>query len=1231
MATGRRVLLAVALLTALAGTALRTPLGAAIEAVSVPVPGSTEEASGSAFNWFTFLGPGVPAFGLGTESASANGRFVAFATTSPNLIPGQRDDNGTYDIFLLDTATGETILVSHAHGSFTRTASGSSANQVISADGEWLAFESDAPDLVPGQQDPVGTVDVFLFHRRSRAVVLVSSQAGATVTAANRGALYPAISAGGEFVGFLSYSTDLVAGQVAQPLTGDVFVFDRSLGVVHLVTKEPSSVATESGVNCFRLKMDSSGELFMCEMESESLLLDRLQETTESFQDYQPAMSGDGRYVAYQGLDGLHLRDRLTATDVVIWAGTSESHIMSFDGSAVAFTDSAPDVDGVPTDAVYVYDRLSQASTLASRVPGYTDRTGRSGSFAPSISANGARVVFASNADDLVSGLAVHGTPHAFMFDRGSGTVVLVDRVPDSDADTANRGLAFLSPPLIAPDGRFATFRTFATDLADGDRPQLVDTYLAEFGGGLRLLSEPPLPASPSTTASDGAFLDLLSPGPMVSDDGRWVLFRSGSRDLVEGFAGDPSQGGLFLRDRLAATTQLVNRVAGTQATVAEGEASIPVLSADGRYSAFLSGATDLVLGQVDNNGGWDVFLYDQVTGAALVVSRAASSPTTTGDEGAQWRPGLSADGRFTAFCSGSSNLLPGPPEPFADEDVFLFDRVLGTVELVSRRAGTGGEAVGGCWQVLSRDGRFVGFVSSASDLVAGQIDGVGFEQAFLFDRITGENVLVSHTAGAPAQESNGSSHVRAVSAGGEVVLFSSTATDLVAGQVDSAGSQDLFLFDRASGGIQLVSHQDGDPAVAVGQGSTSFFPFSASIAMDDAGSRVVFVTVAGNVAAGVADGNGVEDVFLFERATGLNALVSGSAQGGSTANAPSGAPAISAGGSRIAFASFATDLVSNQADHNASLDVFLHEPASNRTTLITHRAGSAVEAARSSTSLNGLTQPAVSANGSVIVFGSNSPELVSSDFNEAFDVFAYDSAIPELLAAPSTRLTTSEVGSGVGFDLFLSAAPAQDVLVALQGTDPSEGQVAQSALTFTTSNWSTPQSVTISPVDDDLADGDVLWEVRAITNVPVGVRSLEVLNLDNEAPGTMAWPGSFYSLPPCRMVDTRNGGNDGGALVPTSPRILVLTGRCGVPPTAKALAVIVTAVAPTAGGSLQLYRADLLATPNAAALSFNAGQTRSGNAVIGLPFEGGAVALAVAMAGGESTHVLVDVAGYFE
>lgn len=205
----------------------------------------------------------------------------------------------------------------------------------------------------------------------------------------------------------------------------------------------------------------------------------------------------------------------------------------------------------------------------------------------------------------------------------------------------------------------------------------------------------------------------------------------------------------------------------------------------------------------------------------------------------------------------------------------------------------------------------------------------------FLWERATGAVTLVSHTPGAPAGVGNSRSTAPTISADGAFVAFLYQATNLVAGQTDTNGDADIFLYARASGAVALVSHAAGSATSTGAQSS-----FNPSISGD--GRFVVFGSIADNLLSAGVDTNGTGDIFIYARDTGIVTAVSHAPGGASTAGAGVyDAPSISADGSFIAFSSNSPNLVSGLSN-NGQYQVFMFARGSGAVSLVSRLPGSA-------------------------------------------------------------------------------------------------------------------------------------------------------------------------------------------------------------------------------------------------------------------------------------------------
>jgi Tol biopolymer transport system component len=353
------------------------------------------------------------------------------------------------------------------------------------------------------------------------------------------------------------------------------------------------------------------------------------------------------------------------------------------------------------------------------------------------------------------------------------------------------------------------------------------------------------------------------------------------------------------------------DRIAGSTERVTVGGAGVESnaassessISADGRFVAYTSAASNLVPG--DRNGATDAFVRDRALRRTNRVSVGAGGAEANGVSSLC---SISADARFVVFASTATNLVPGDSN--GARDIFVRDRVLGTTERVSvSAAGAAGNASSG-QPYVSADGRFVSFTSKASNLVPSDTNGVA--DVFVRDRAEGTTRRISvRSSGAQA---NGPSSESSLSGDGRFVVFQSLASTLVAG--DANTRSDVFVHDRATHATTRVN-VSSDEVEADG---SSLLGEQLGISAD--GRLVVFASGAGNLVP--HDGNGTSDVFLRDRALGTTTLLSVS-DAGRVGNATSWQPAIAPAGRYVAFPSSASNLV--PFDGNGVQDVFVRGP----------------------------------------------------------------------------------------------------------------------------------------------------------------------------------------------------------------------------------------------------------------------------------------------------------------
>jgi Tol biopolymer transport system component len=387
--------------------------------------------------------------------------------------------------------------------------------------------------------------------------------------------------------------------------------------------------------------------------------------------------------------------------------------------------------------------------------------------------------------------------------------------------------------------------------------------------------------------------------GSPMSSDGRYVAFASDASNLVPN---DTNERDVFVRDRLTGVTTRVS----VSSSGAEGNnmSLDPAISANGRYVAFASGASNLVPG--DWNGYADVFVHDRQTGVTTLVSQGSGGAQGNADSR---HPSISADGRYVAFESFAGDLVA--LDPNATYDIFVRDLQTGQTTLVSANYYTGASGNGPSFAPsISADGRFVAFSSDAPNLVGGDTN--GRRDIFVRDMESNETTRASLNSSGE-QALNGASYNPSISSDGHSVAFFSYADNLVPS--DTNALNDIFVRDLSVGTTTRVSVDSaGNQATGPSQ--------SPWISPD--GRLVAFQSTAANLVAG--DTNGKSDVFVADRQTGAVARVSVDSSG-AQGNGDSFFPSISGDGQHVAFFSDATNLV--VGDTNGFRDAFVHDALS--------------------------------------------------------------------------------------------------------------------------------------------------------------------------------------------------------------------------------------------------------------------------------------------------------------
>jgi uncharacterized repeat protein (TIGR01451 family) len=388
----------------------------------------------------------------------------------------------------------------------------------------------------------------------------------------------------------------------------------------------------------------------------------------------------------------------------------------------------------------------------------------------------------------------------------------------------------------MTPDGRFAVFASIASNLVPGDTNGVGDVFVRDRRTGV---TERVSVGAKGVQGDGDSNFTGISTAPAISDDGRYVAFKSDATNLVKGDRNGLTD--VFVRDRAAGVTE---RISGA------GGGDNPGISPDGNFVAFETF-------DFDGDFAQDIYLRSRATAAIERISVSFDGSEVFGtSEGP-----VVANGPVVAFASSAPNLVPG--DDASNIDVFVRD-LSGAVPATERVSISSDEQPAGEFDTsrnpaISRDGRFVAFQSDAQNFTI-PAQTAFFSDIFVRDRQAGSTVLASPSGG--GGEASGQSEDPEISADGSFVAFASFASDLIAGAPDPDGElvRDAFVRDLGRGSTEMVSvnsaHQDATRDGFhddVGAG-----PVSAD------GLVVMMGTQADNLFAG--DTNSANDVYVSDR-----------------------------------------------------------------------------------------------------------------------------------------------------------------------------------------------------------------------------------------------------------------------------------------------------------------------------------------------------------------------------
>jgi Tol biopolymer transport system component len=818
-------------------------------------------------------------------SVAANGRWVAFASPAPDLVPG--DTNQVEDVFLRDLETGTTQCVSRSVDG--GPGNEESRNPILTPDGRFVLFESVASNLVSAV-DTNRTTDVFLWDRETGTSTLLSAlPSGAAGDGPSVAAL---VSGNGERALFRSRAPSMAASET----NTDLYVWSRLSG---LATR---------------------------------LDLPRPAGRTTLTRTYNHVLSVDGRHVAFRsrGLTsdgsfggGFWWIDLDQGTLVPVYEarnfdpplGDSDDSgpVLSADGQRMAFA-LAPSSGASPRVRLWSPGTGMQTLVEAVTAPGgVVEEPVRS--WSPRLSPDGKLLAFLTDAAVPAAGVPQDGPVRLYVRNLATG---------ETRTLFPGAGVEFVESAVFSPDSRTLLFQSASHFPGTADRNGAFDVFRSPVElDSVELLSR----RHPDQAPSRGSGFGSMEPGSL-SDDGRFVAFASHSDDLVSGDTNGRRD--VFVRDLVTGTVRLVS--VGLDGRSAAGDSWWPRISGDGRRVAFVSDATNLVAGA--GSRVLAVYVRDLVDGSTQLVS--ARNGTSQKPSRDAVGPRINADGQWVLFESAAPELAPGETGSFSR----LYLRHLPTrrTVLVSGNRSYFPGIPGGV--SLSADGRRVAFVSQStawwhtvadgslrsSDqgtttflrVSSVNLSGDGTRMAFL-GTVTNDSARravywmeVGTTnrqmiAAAASTNQNTFANV-SISANGRVVAFDSN--EVLPGIRNSNGTNNVFVYEISRGILTRVStSRNGDRP---GNGASDSPWLSAD------GRIVGFRSHASDLVEG--DANGLPDVFVYDLVTRRVELLSRNVDGSGAGNGRSFGPWLSANGRTAVFGSFAGDLVSGDYNHAGDL-----------------------------------------------------------------------------------------------------------------------------------------------------------------------------------------------------------------------------------------------------------------------------------------------------------------------
>ena len=963
------------------------------------------------------------------SSLSGDGRYVAFVSASANITAG--DTNGFQDVFVRDREAGVTKRISLGAGGVQ--ANGHSYAPMISMDGAYVLFSSKATNLIAG--DTNQQEDLFLYRESTGLVERIAERVPGSEYGGH-GSPYQ-ISADGRFAAYVGVRSPQTASY-------DILLKDLTTGKVKLVAAQTYlydnwrarvSMSADARYLVFEsfqreLTLDDYGpyhqnyrDVFLYDTALDELKRINRSPAGVSANQYSqyPIISANGRFIAYQSLaSNLGPSDSNGVLDIYVYdreSGTTElgsvrsdgtqgqgdayDASLSGDGRYLSFHTSnaydESDTGNLPD--VYVRDRIAGTTTRISTA--YNGSSANGESVRATLATDGLSIAFESRASDLLETAETDSFYDIYVAPLegagGSAPEWPAEVLPSAAPGAAYVALTWPEVPgaayyKVLQDGKLAAIISEPRYAAAGLAPGTAHTYRIAAGSAdyrwsawSGEVSAVTLAERETTPPDNGSVTVSAQPGLIEAD---WTLPDDpdvvGAKLIwrIPGFAARESalypkhvaratipnlMNGEYYEVRLAVVDGDGNRSFGVWQSViippgpalvrmdtraedgraAPGDAHIEGVTADGRYTLFLSDAPDLAIS--DTNGKRDVFLYDRLSGAVQLISRTASGAAGNGESR---DASISDDGRYIVFASTSSDLT-GDTDTNGQYDVFLYDRDTngnGTFDEESdvsitrlSTAWEGGQGNSSSFgPAISGDGSKVVFFTGARNLVQQPPPGTTYNVSY--DMESRELAPILLPGGVPLDASDVE-----LNADGTVMVFSEYESLL---PEDGNGSFDIYLYDAAEETLELVTS-----SAVLGHSSAS------GAVVDDSGRYVAF-SINRNIRP-------YSQVYVYDREADGDAkyeLIS-VVRPGAEASMHSTTPDISGDGRFVSFQSNESGLVENYKDQLTN--IFISDRVAQQTMLASRPYDPAV------TPTDYAGGARMSGDGSWIAYSSNAVNMV--------------------------------------------------------------------------------------------------------------------------------------------------------------------------------------------------------------------------------------------------------------